>query len=222
MKTLRNFGYFNILVSLPLGYFLFTNWYFWLLPAGVVFWLVALIFRDRQLVSSRWQTAIGLLPLVVTTAAIVSATARANQPFRQTILVPAGYRGLVVIGYGIADGQPEAWEDGNRLIRVSSQGTADTQFQPVEGQRSPEYDKVYSVTATGQRFPLRELLSQSAPAAGEVGVYHAYLESTPDMLVCVVARTDSVSTFLEPESYTLRPLYVRQAKSMAEKLRRFK
>lgn len=218
MKTLRNFGYFNVLASLPLCYFLFTNWYFWLLPAGVVFLIIAFVFRNEPLLSSGWQTAVGLLPVLSTTAVVLGVLVWADRPLRQAVLVPAGYRGVVVIGYGIASGQPQTWEDGQRLIRVSPQGMAAVQTKLEEGVRSAEADKFYGVAANGQRSYLPELLSQLPPPPGTVGVYHDYLEGELNTLVCVIARTDSLKYYLQDGSTLLRPAYAQQVKAKSSQL----
>jgi hypothetical protein len=220
MKTLRNFGYFNLLAGFPLFYYSFFIGYLALLPLGVVFLVLAWAYRHRPFLRPGGQAWLGLLPALSLTLGLASASVWGERPFRQTVLVPAGYRGLVVIGYDAPHGQPEAWDEGGRLIRLSAHGTAATRFTRTDkGIISAENDKFYSLSATGQRRRLPELLDLhlSIPPS-TVGVYHLIPSPEPDLLVCIVARADSLSSYLDTASYSLRPVYVRQMKTIADSL----
>lgn len=221
MKTLRNFGYFNLLVGFPLFYYSFFIGFLWLLPAGLIFVGLGWAYRHRPFLSPGRQAALGLFPALSTSLFVVGAMAWGNRPLRQTVLVPAGYRGLVVIGYDVSHGQPKVWDEGGRLIRVSPQGTAATQFMLAEeGVISGKNDKVYAVTATGKRQRLYEFNAffLPAPPPTTLGVYHVYTNAGPDLIVCVIARADSISHYIDTASYTLRPAYIRQVKSIADTL----
>lgn len=221
MKTLRNLGYFNLLVGFPLFYYSFSLWFLGLIPAGLVFLGLAWAYRHRPFLGAGGQAALGLLPVVATALALAGAATRAARPYRQTVLVPAGYRGLVVIGYGVAQGQPEAWDEDSRLIRVSRQGTAATRFALADqGTIAPENDRFYAVSATGgrQALPTFKAFLTPPPAPTAVGVYHTYLNGGPNVLVSVVARADSMTQYLDTATFTLRPAYSRQARAMAGRL----
>lgn len=219
MKTLRNFGYFNLLAGLPISYFMFTSFFAWMVPAGLLMVGLAWFYRTRPFLGPSGQAGLGLFPVLSTLVVYVGLVAWSNRPFRQTVLVPAGYRGLVVVGYGVAGGQPLAWDEDGRLIRLSPQGTAAVQFVYGEDIRGAEYDKFYEVAANGERSSLPDLRAQFPRTTPKtVGVVHTYVGGGPEMLVCVVARADSLGYYLEPESNTLQPAYAQRVKTIAATL----
>lgn len=221
MKTLRNFGYFNLLVGFALFYYSFFIGYLALLPLGLVFLALAWAYRNRPLLSPGRQAWLGLLPALGITLGLTAAGGWASRPFRQTVLVPAGYRGLVVIGYDAPTGQPKVWDEDGRLIRVSSHGLAVTQFSLADqGDIAPENDTFYTVSATGQRtlLPKFKAFFLPPPLPTTLGVYHTYLDGGPDLMVCVIARADSISHYQDAAGYVLRPTYARRAKAIADSL----
>jgi hypothetical protein len=66
-------------------------------------------------------------------------------------LLPAGYRGPVVIIFGQADGAALEREGRARVYRIPTDGVLRTQFDPNEGWRAPDY---FYVDGAGRRTPI--------------------------------------------------------------------
>jgi hypothetical protein len=62
-----------------------------------------------------------------------------NRAEHEVHLIPAGFRGPVVVVFSDAAGAPKEYEDRARLYRIPSSGVLRTQFGPNEGWGRPDY-----------------------------------------------------------------------------------
>ena len=148
MKRLRNIGLyyigltvFSVLLSLWGALMLFIP----LLPFGAIGIICVVLYvflkrshKNQTSKKNKWiekysgkiDSGLYLLPFLFYAAVIWYA----DRPYRQTVVLPEGYEGVVAVQYDKPNGQPKKWTTGflkiwpSRLIEVDSTGIAETQF----------------------------------------------------------------------------------------------
>lgn len=141
MKRLRNISIYYIIfgVLCALSYVAFQLWRI-LIPGVflfVLFLILRFIFRIKTLPSELTKNQslyvrvfLYALPILFT----IWVNWYTERPFRQTIIIPENYEGIIALQYGQHDGQKQ-WTGGflgigaSRLIKVDTFGIAFTQFE---------------------------------------------------------------------------------------------
>ena len=142
MKRLRNTGiYYTIFgILLAVSFIFFKLWR--IAIVGILLLLVYVILRFlfgikkvetnlNKLQLEYLDAILGAFPVfyVILTMMYIS------RPYRQAVVLPAGYEGVVAVQYDKPNGQEEKWIGGflgigaSRLIEVDSTGIAETQFK---------------------------------------------------------------------------------------------
>jgi len=140
MKRLRNIAIYYIIFGVLCFVSFFASKLWPIALVGIFLFLIFLILRfifniktlpikltKKQ--SGYIKTSLYLLPFIFSFWAFWYI----GRPYRQTIIIPKNYEGVVAIKYGQKDGQKQ-WTSGflgfgaSRLIKVDSTGIAKTQF----------------------------------------------------------------------------------------------
>ncbi len=148
MKRLRNIGVyytgltlFSVLLSVWGGLLLFKP----LLPFGVIGIVCLLLYafmkrnrKNRNKKENKWakkyRGVINSALYLLTFLFYVAVIWYVHRPYKQTIVLPQGYEGVVAVQYDKPNGQPKQWIGGflgfgaSRFIKVDSTGVAETQF----------------------------------------------------------------------------------------------
>ena len=160
MKRLRNTGiyylFFGVLLALS---FVFTN----LWPIAIVgflllilFFILKYIFRKSVVQTSLnkrklqlWDFFLIIFPFIY----VILISWYVWRPYRQTIILPNSYKGIVAIKYDEIKAQNEIWTNtffglcGSRLIKVDTSGVARTSFKfhnnsiPILGIKQLNYNR---------------------------------------------------------------------------------
>lgn len=141
MKRLRNTAIYYIVfgILLALSFAFFKLWPIALVGIAllVVYVVLRFAFHTKQLprVFTKeqlpyWDWFLGLSPFLYAALSLWYVW----RPYRQTIILPQDYEGVVAVQYDKPNGQPKKWTTGflkicpSRLIEVDSTGIAETQF----------------------------------------------------------------------------------------------
>src|SRR5690625_537647 len=142
MKRLRNLGIYYILIGIALtvSFVFFQLWRIAII--GVLFistyFILKYIFKVRLIPSQFNQNHLRYLDwfYVVSPFLIIFITLWfLNRPYRQNIILPEDYEGVVAVQYNQENGQDKKWAGGfwgiggHRIIDVDSTGMAKTQFK---------------------------------------------------------------------------------------------
>ncbi|MCG8776353.1 hypothetical protein [Tenacibaculum finnmarkense] len=142
MKRLRNIGiYYAVFGILLMISFIFTN--LWRISIiGIILLLVyfflKIVCKKKKIVTKLtkqqlqlWDFILVILPFVY----VLLASWYVWRPYKQTIILPKNYEGVVAIQYDRPNGQKEKWTGGflgigtSRVIEVDNTGIAKTQFK---------------------------------------------------------------------------------------------
>ncbi|MEZ5039260.1 MAG: hypothetical protein R2828_05195 [Saprospiraceae bacterium] len=69
-------------------------------------------------------------------------------------LIPQGYKGLVIIDFGIINGTPPEYEGDFRIYKIPENGKLKTQFQSNLGVKPRDKNLFFQINPNGQRIPL--------------------------------------------------------------------
>ena len=176
MKRLRNIAVYYIVLGILC---LCSFWLYGFWPLAIIGFILLCIYiflrfvcgiKNIQFKTSKskffiWDIFLYLHPIIL----IVSILLYLTKPFKQVIVLPKDYEGVVVIKYDQTNGQPKLWIDnflgfgGYRLIKVNKDGFAKTQFKyedkyvPIMGTESGvtlEGMKIYYENDSNNEIPL--------------------------------------------------------------------
>lgn len=142
MKRLRNIGiYYTLFGILLLVSFIFTNlWRISILGIFLllIYFTIRIGFKKKKIETKLTKSQLILWDLfsVLFPFIYVALTCwYVSRPYKQTIVIPKNYEGVVAIQYNEPNGQEKKWIGGflgirsSRLIEVDSTGTTKTQFK---------------------------------------------------------------------------------------------
>ncbi len=231
MKRFRNISIYYIIfgVLCALSYVAFQLWRI-LIPGVilfVVFLILRFVFRIKKLPpkltkSQSLYVSIFLyaLPILFT----IWVYWYTERPFRQTIIIPENYEGVVAIKYGQEDGQRQ-WTGGflgigaSRLIKVDTFGIAFSQFKFHKnsinylylGQRKYNYGmKVYLKNDLKNRIPIKTFPSSYTDYSSfekkkkedkPVGYFTGF--SNPPLIIFVVTKKSNYHKYFMTEEEIL-------------------
>ncbi|MEM6814201.1 MAG: hypothetical protein AAF600_07360 [Bacteroidota bacterium] len=141
MKRLRNIGiYYTLFGILLMVSFIFTNlWRISLLGIALllIYFILKVGFKKNKIETKLsglklilWDLFLILFPFIY----VLLTCWYVWRPYKQTIVIPKDYEGVVAIQYNKPDGQEKRWIGGflgigaSRLIKVDTTGIAKTQF----------------------------------------------------------------------------------------------
>jgi len=143
-KLLRNIGIYYIIftgVSVVLSFYFVLYLFIPLLPIlllGIIFIIIHSVTNNESSIVcklTRFQFYISTFLLIILPIIFYLFTVwYVFRPYKQVIVIPENYEGIVVIQYDKPNGQPKKWTGGffgiddYRLIEVDSTGIAESQF----------------------------------------------------------------------------------------------
>jgi hypothetical protein len=139
MSRVRNIAIyyivFGIICAISFVYFDF----YWIAVIGVLlllyYYVAKYVFKVRELKGGLSKTAtniISILLIVLPPLSLLGIELYYHRPFKQKIVVPENYEGVVVVGYGSERIKKQEWDDGYRFIKVDKQGLGETGFKIPE------------------------------------------------------------------------------------------
>ncbi len=142
MKRLRNIAIYYIILGilLMLSFWFFKLWKLSIIGVLllIIYFILRYLFGVKTIPNNLSKSKLLFFDLffyvhpILIVALIWWYTAK---PFKQIILLPQGYTGIVVIDYDRKDGQEKKWMNsflgigGSRLIKIDTNGYAKTQFK---------------------------------------------------------------------------------------------
>lgn len=152
-KILQWTGLITLIVGigLTISMFLSQAWptYLFFIVCGIglgqIF--IALAFKKIKL---GWQIIWSIAPFFTLFGILAK-----DYPSNDIFLIPEGYRGQVVIEYGVQDGAKEEYEDGWRIYRVPANGHLKTTFTLKGNSIRLSDSKYYYVDKNGNRKELK-------------------------------------------------------------------
>ncbi|WDF53727.1 DUF6843 domain-containing protein [Mucilaginibacter sp. KACC 22063] len=139
MKRLRNIAIYYIVFGIACALsFVFFN-FFWVGIAGLLlliyYYIAKYVYQQHKIpsrVSATMQNILTVFFVLLPLLALLSVELYYNRSFKQMIIVPENYEGIIVVGYGDTKQSNKQWKDGYRVIKVNSNGIAKTSFTVPE------------------------------------------------------------------------------------------
>jgi energy-coupling factor transporter transmembrane protein EcfT len=136
MNRVRNIAIYYIVFGVICAVsFVFFDFY-WIAVIGVLvliyYYVAKYIFKVRELKGGISKTAVNIISMffiVLPPLSLLGIELYYHRPFKQKIVVPKNYEGVVVVGYGAGNIKKEQWDNGYRLINVDNGGLAKTKFK---------------------------------------------------------------------------------------------
>ncbi|SFZ83862.1 hypothetical protein [Tenacibaculum maritimum] len=142
MKRLRNIGiYYTVFGFLLMISFIFTNlWRISIIGIALllIYFILKTVYKKNRIETKLtkqqlqlWDFSLVILPFIY----VLLASWYVWRPYKQTIILPQNYEGVVAIQYDRPNGQKEKWTGGflgigaSRIIKVDTTGIAKTQFK---------------------------------------------------------------------------------------------
>ncbi|CAA0210562.1 hypothetical protein [Tenacibaculum maritimum] len=142
MKRLRNIGiYYTVFGFLLMISFIFTNlWRISIIGIALllIYFILKTVYKKNRIETKLtkqqlqlWDFSLVILPFIY----VLLASWYVWRPYKQTIILPQNYEGIVAIQYDRPNGQKEKWTGGflgigaSRIIKVDTTGIAKTQFK---------------------------------------------------------------------------------------------
>lgn len=152
-KILLWTGLITLLIGVGLNVLMFVSqaWptylFFILCGIGLLQIFIALGFKN---IKTGWQILWGLLPFLILYGLIAKDSASYD-----IFLIPDGYRGQVVVEYGVQDGVEKENEGKWRIYRIPDKGHLKTQFTIKGNSIRLSESKYYYVDKKGNRKELK-------------------------------------------------------------------
>ena len=139
MTRVRNIAIYYIVFGIVCAIsFVFFDFY-WIAIAGVLlliyYYVAKYVFKVQELKGGLSKTAINVISIffiVLPPLSLLGIELYYHRPFKQKIVVPENYEGVVVVGYGSERIKKQEWDDGYRLIKVDKHGLGETGFKIPE------------------------------------------------------------------------------------------
>lgn len=113
--------------------------FYWIAVIGVLlllyYYVAKYVFKVRELrggLSKTVTNIISILLIVFPPLSLLGIKLYYHRPFKQKIVIPENYEGVVVVGYGSERIKKQEWDDGYRLIKVDKHGLGETGFKISE------------------------------------------------------------------------------------------
>ncbi len=157
-KILLWTGLITIIVGIGLNILMFvsqaypTYLFFILCGIGIIQIQIVLVFKNIKI---GWQIFWSILPFLTLYGLITKDSASYD-----IFLIPYGYRGQVVIEYGVQDGTKEEYEGEWRVYRVPENGHLRTKFTIKGNSVRLSESKYFYVDKNGKREELKHFCNQ--------------------------------------------------------------
>ncbi len=140
-----------------------------------------------------------------------------QREYHQTLVVPKGYQGVVIVEYGQQDGQEKKWDWGflgigaSREIKIDTMGHAKTQFDMTSIGHIPFFGSYNRATNTGmrilsedgQQYPIDKLQTTSFEDLKKISenintntpILYLSEYCVPPLIVGILAKPSDYSTY---------------------------
>lgn len=183
MKRLKTplgiIGLLYIVFGLVMNIWMFIGawWptYLYFLSIGIGIFLLLINGLTKGLPKFKiWQTLIGILPIVAFFI-FIQVTKASDDIF----IIPADFKGTIVVIYGQENGTEKEYENGKRLYRIPQNGILNTQFE-LKGETA-NFGEYYYLTDNGQRVRIESFpYDKPFPDSTKIYVHNWHLGSASD------------------------------------------
>ncbi|MBS7563527.1 hypothetical protein KHS38_03835 [Mucilaginibacter sp. Bleaf8] len=222
MKFLRNLAIYYIVLGLLCGVTFALFGFFWIGVVGLVllaaYYIAKYFFKVEAILPGLSKWAKRLLSAFLILLPILTLTGIElyyHRSFKQLIVIPDNYEGLVIVAYENGQVNNEAWQDGYRLIKADSRGLAKTSFE------MPEH---IVATLSETRICYTGNLSKSLPIEYHAPVNHqneptAYMVDFTDNYQIYVITSDFNNFFVPQSSNELKAEVDKKLSSIMEEIK---
>lgn len=208
MKFIRNLAIYYIVLGALCGLTFAFFGFFWIGVVGLIllagYYLSKYLFKVDVLLPSLpagLKKFIAILLIALPFITIAGIEFYYHRPFKQIILLPNDYQGLVVVAYDEANAGNNTWQDGYRLLKVDKQGVAKTSFtMPKHIVATLDETHISYAGNPGNSFPI----AYHAPANGQKQIT-AYMVDFTDNYQIYVITNNFDQYFLPNSSNELKP-----------------
>jgi hypothetical protein len=224
MKNLKSplgvIGILYIVFGLVMNIWMFVGawWptYLYFISIGIGIFLLLINGLTKRLPKFKiWQTLIGISP-VVAFYIFIQVTKASDDVF----IIPADFKGTMVVIYGQDDGEKKEFENGKRLYRIPHNGILKTQFE-LKGETA-HFGEYYFLIDDDNRLKIESFpYNQPFPDSTKIYVHNWQLGSASDsdgnkfkyQQVTIGAKIDSFETdifqLIEIESQSLTNSHIK-------------
>ena len=209
MTRLRNIAIYYIVFGIICAIsFVFFDFY-WIAIVGALvllyYYVAKYLFKVQKAQPGLSKSAVNIISIffiALPPLSLLGIELYYHRPFKQKIVVPENYEGVVVVGYGNENKAKEEWDNGYRLIKVGDGGLAETSFK-IPGFISGTLDETLIYYNTNLNKPIPVLSSD--PLNNDTTKINAYIvDFTDEYQVYVLTKNYKkffiANTYNKPDS----------------------